>query len=91
MEEQISLTGLSKAKVLMALYDRAKPQGLGMLYTPDPMTEDEAKKLLEQTTYFDYVQGRVMKVELSGDSLDPVLYDRDNGIGAARSAIASLG
>lgn len=37
--------------------------------------------------YFDYLQGRVMKVDLAGDELDPRLYDRDNGEGAARRAI----
>ena len=37
--------------------------------------------------YFDYLQGRVMKVRIQGDELDPRLYDRDNGEGAAEQAI----
>jgi hypothetical protein len=31
-----------------------------------------------------------MKVDLSGDDLDPRLYDRDNGEGAAVNAIKNL-
>ena len=54
------------------------------------MTEAEAQELLDSgQTYFDYLKGRVMKIDLSGDSeLDPRLYDRDNGAGAAERAIA---
>jgi hypothetical protein len=42
------------------------------------------------TRYFDYLQGRVMKVSLEGDELDARLYDRDNGEGAAAEAISAL-
>jgi len=54
------------------------------------MTTEEAASLLESHTYFDYLKGRVMKVDLSGDELDPWLYDRDNGHGAAKRVIDSL-
>lgn len=87
----IALTGLNKADVLAALYNASKPQGKGLLqHTPAPMTQDEAMAKLEKTTYFDYLNGRVMKVDLSGDELDPWGYDRDNGQGAAERAIATL-
>lgn len=42
------------------------------------------------TYHFDYLHGRVMKVDITGDGLDPRLYDRDNGPGAARRALAHL-
>ncbi len=87
----IPLAGLNKADVLAALYNASKPQGMGFMhYNPKPMTRGEAEALLEQTTYFDYLQGRVMKVDLSGDALDPRLYDRDNGQGAAQKAIEAF-
>lgn len=90
-EGNIDISGMSKAKVLVALYNAAKPQGMGFLhYTPFPMSEKEAEELLEDHTYFDYVHGRVMKVDLSGDTLDSRLYDRDNGEGAALRAISSI-
>lgn len=88
----ISIQGLDKAAVLAALYNRAQPQGMmGFLhYNPKPMTAAEAQALLAQTTYFDYVKGRVMKVNLAKDEFDPSLYDRDNGRGAAQEVIDTL-
>lgn len=90
----VDISGLDKAAVLMALYDDAQTQGMGKLhYTPDPLSNAEAQKLLDdlgERKYFDYLRGRVMKVELSGDSFDPGLYDRDNGNGAAEAALRKL-
>lgn len=92
MKKTVSLVGLDKASVLAALYNASKPQGMGFLhYTPEPMTREEAVALLEETEYFDYLKGRVMKVDLDGDELDTWGYDRDNGEGAAEHAIAALG
>lgn len=91
MEKKISLKGLNKADVLAALYNAAKPQGMGFLhYDSKPMTREEAEALLKQTTYFDYLKGRVLKVDLSGDELDPWKYDRDNGQGAAERVITEI-
>ena len=89
MANTIDISKMDKPAVLMALYDNAKAQGLGVLhYTPEPMAREEAVALLAQGTYFDYVHGRVMKVELNcGDELKTSLYDRDNGDGAAAAAL----
>lgn len=88
---KLSLAGLNKADVLAALYNASKPQGMGFMhYDPKPMTREEAEGLLKQTTYFDYLKGRVMKLNLEGDELDMRGYDRDNGQGAAERAIAEL-
>lgn len=41
--------------------------------------------------YFDYLFGRPLKIDLSGDSLDPWGYDRDNGgEGTAERLISEL-
>ena len=41
--------------------------------------------------YFDYLHGRPLKVDLSGDSLRPWGYDRDNGgPGSAARIVESL-
>ena len=91
MSDQISLEGLSKAKVLAGLYNASRPLGMGfMQYDPAPMTEEEAASILEGQKHFDYLKGRVMKMDLSGDSLDPWGYDRDNGVGAAQVVIGVL-
>jgi len=87
----ISLKGLNKADVLAALYNASHPQGMGfMAYDKEPMGREEAESLLANYTYFDYLKGRVMKVELGNDSLDPWGYDRDNGPGAAQRAIDAM-
>ena len=86
---KISTAGMDKAAVLAALYNAAKPLGLGRLqYDPTPMPIETAQALLKSgQTYFDYVQGRVMKVDLSGDEFDSRLYDCDNGKDAAVNAL----
>lgn len=91
MSNEIDITGLDKADVLAALYNASRPLGLGALfYTPQGMTHEEAQAAIAQGTDFDYLHGRVMKVNLAGDSFDPWLYDRDNGYGAAERAVASV-
>lgn len=86
----IDLTGKNKAEVLAKLYNAASVKGFGVLHaSPHDMTVSEAQDILDSgETYFDYFRGRVLKVDLCGDSLDPRLYDRDNGHGAAAAAIA---
>lgn len=87
----MNISHLSKAKVLAALYNNSKPLGMGAFHgLPGNMSEEEATKLLEDDSYFDYVYGRVLKVDLSGDELNTSLYNRDLGEGAAERAIASI-
>lgn len=87
----IDISGYDKADVLIVLYEHARVQGRGFLQaTTEPMSKEEANDLLEEQTDFDYLHGRVMKVDLSGNSFDPRLYDRDNGDGTAQRAIDSL-
>jgi len=87
----IDISKLNKADVLAALYNNSRPLGLGILHSEEKdMTREEAEELLKTQTYFDYLKGRVMKVELSGNEFDPYMYDRDNGEGAAQRVITEL-
>lgn len=88
----MNISGMNKAKILAALYNGSRQQGLGFLNPQGtlPMTEDQAKVLLEKQYYFDYLQGRVMKIDLSKDELFTGLYNRDNGSGAAERIIDGL-
>ena len=64
---------------------------------PGEMTVEEAEKLVTGTrdepgqpssgSYFDYLNGRIIKVNVSKDPLDFRLYDRDHGSGAGDRAI----
>ncbi len=88
----MDISNLNKAQILAALYNDAKPVGMGFLqYDPAPMTEKEAQEILDLgSTYFDYLKGRVMKIDLCGDELETHLYNRDNGEGGAEEIIEKL-
>jgi len=99
----VNTTGIDRAALLAALYDRAQPQGTGFLhFNPAPMTLEEAQQLLDENTqewprnsgkqvcYFDYLKGRVMKIDVLREELDPRLYDRDNGQGAVQGVVNQL-
>jgi hypothetical protein len=90
--DMIPPVGLNKAEVLAKLYNASKPLEMGFLqFTPGDMSVELAQSLLDNgQTYFDYLQGRVMKIDLQYDHLDPRLYDRDNGEGAAKRALGLL-
>ena len=85
----VRFDGLSKAEVLAALYNRARCQGFGVLeFKKAKMSVEQAEILLSQQTYFDYIKGRVLKVDLSGEEgFDERLYDRDNGEDLAQMAV----
>lgn len=103
MSEEIDIKGLDKGDVLAALYNASQPLGMGFLhYDPAEMTADEGRSLVadqlkrtaefgQARAYFDYLKGRVMKVEVSLDTLHPGGFDRDNGEGAARRALVKAG
>lgn len=102
---EIDISQMDKAAVLAALYNRARPLGMGMLqFKPGDMSVEQARTIMTdgdssdypsanepQTTYFDYLHGRVMKINLAGDVLRTGCYDRDNGEGAAEQALRDAG
>lgn len=103
---KISIAGLDRAAVLAALHNHTRAIGLGALHDLHrDMTVDEAKAIIERghdsaamfgkrpsepQLYFDYVQGRPLKIDITGDEFDPWLYDRDAGEGRAAKAIATI-
>ena len=90
----VNIEGLDRAEVIVALYNASKTQGLGFLQEAvgRGFTVEDARECLESgRDYFDYVEGRVVKVDLSsGVEFNPAMYDRDLGDGAAQAAIDSL-
>lgn len=93
--DSIKISHLNKAQVLAALYNASKPLGLGQ-FDPTPMSPQKAQAIIDELTAqarplcFEYIRGRVMHVDLSGEEFDPRLYDRDNGQGAALKAVQAL-
>ena len=51
---------------------------------------DESAAELSVKKYIDYFQGRCIKADISGDYVDPGLYDRDAGSGAFQKIINEL-
>ncbi len=90
----ISIKGIDKAEVLAALYNASRQQGMGFMNQrgQSQMTIEDARKAMDDNPglYFDYLHGRVMKIDLKDDELEEWLYDRDNGKGAAYNAIKHL-
>ena len=89
---EINIENLDKADVLVALYNNARQQGLGLLNKngQQQMTKVDATELLRSQKYFDYVNGRVLKVNLATNTLETALYNRDNGENAAEIALRHL-
>jgi len=93
MSKKINISKMDKVEIFRTLYNNAKPQGMGFLhYDSTPMLREEAETMFNERNdkYFDYVKGRVMKIDLSGDTLDPWLYDRDNGDGEVEYALKDM-
>lgn len=91
----IDISGLPKSKVLAALFNAAAPQGMGMVFgltASSDMTVEEAERIITSgQSYFDYLRGRPLKVNIQGNSFNPQGYDRDNGgAGTAERVIARL-
>lgn len=103
---KINIAGIDKAELFAALYNHAKPMGMGFLhFDPTPLDKESAEKLMARgddshamfpgmstgrALYFDYVKGRPLKIDLSGDEMDTYLYNRDQGDGAAERIVAEL-
>lgn len=86
----ISIKGMDKAEVLQKLFNASKQQGLGLCRKDGArqMTLEEAQaEVAKGQLAFDYLKGRVLKVDLSGDEFCPALFDRDNREGSAADAL----
>lgn len=88
----LDITGIDKAEILAGLFNGSKQQGMGLLDRrgENNLTVPQAREILEEMVCFDYLYGRVLKIGLDSDELDPRLYDRDNGKGAAEKIINQL-
>lgn len=102
-EGEVDISDLDKAALLAALYNNSRPMGMGWLQARDGvMTVEQARAEIEtgddsarmfgkqRELYFDYLRGRPLKIDLSGDVLRTWLYNRDNGRNAAERIVAKL-
>lgn len=90
MVKNMDISGMDKARILVALFNRARAQGLGLPQSFSfKLTVEMAQQAIKDGDMkFDYIGGRSLKVDLSGNTLDTRSYNRDNGQNAAEMAIA---
>ena len=93
----VDIKGLDKAEVLYTLWRHSHTQGNSFLgLTPEGFTLQKARERIKDLQeknarlYFDYVEGHVIKCDITDDTFDEFLYDRDCGPGAAENAINEL-
>lgn len=90
MSDSVDISGINKDLLLEKLWKAAKP---GPVFAgPSEFNLEQAKS--ESSTYgrydFDYVLGRSFKVDLGYDTVNPWLYDRDNGSGKFQSVVDEI-
>lgn len=88
----IDISNKNKADVLAALYNHAKPIGMGTVqYDPRPIDRELAEKIIEKMGYsFGYLKGRPIKTCLEDNIISVWAYNRDNDEeGLAQRAIAT--
>lgn len=84
----VDIKDIDKAVLLTALFNRGKVQG--GLHTKHNrlMNAEEAQALINSRGYdFDYIHGRVMKIDISSDTVNSALYDRNNGDGTCSDVV----
>lgn len=93
----VNIKGLDKAEVLLALWKGSHAQGMSFLGMKNGgLTLEKAEEMVgelkenKRRLYFDYVQGHVIKCDLTNDEFDPRLYDRDCGEGRGEEVIKAL-
>lgn len=98
----IDITGLDKAEVLLALYEGTGVMGLGVLQARSSLSLEDLRDVIEngkprgglfwpmEPWRIDYLFGKPVKVDLTGDSFDPGCYDLDAGEGAAEAVVTKL-
>ena len=99
----IDIKGIDKATLLAALVNAAQPRGMGWFHAGNgPMTREEAQEWIDsgrnhdtvhfpdEPLCFDYVRGRPVQSDLSGDSFNECFYDQNHGQGAAAEVVARL-
>jgi len=72
-DDTLEITGANLIDVVKAAYDLSKPVGMGFMhYTPEPLTDDEARELINGdrsgvALSLDYVKGRACKLVVFKD------------------------
>ena len=91
MNETIDITEVDKVKLLEEMWKGVKPAAFFAMSGTFPPNFDRSKASeAVKNGYIDYFMGRCIKTDLSGDTINPRLYDRDAGQGTLSKIVKTL-
>jgi hypothetical protein len=86
----IDIRGIDKVLLLKEMWNNVPPARYFTIYQKSAPAFDEAGAGAAVKGYIDYYEGRCIKTDLSGDTVDPFLYDRDAGYGTLGFIVEKL-
>lgn len=89
MSTVVDISGLDKVKLLKAMYAYAFESPFSMSPGWTDAYDADAQFAIERG-HIDYFKGRAIKSDLSKDTVDSYLYDRDAGQGRLLKIVARL-
>ena len=88
MNNTVNISNLSKETLLKKLWFGSKNAAVFSNTISLPFDSVKASTAVQKR--IDYFCGRVIKMDISQDSCDSFLYNRDNGDGAVEKIVASM-
>lgn len=87
----VDISGIEKRDLLKALWMNSNSASFFTLSgtSPPDLSEKDIDKAIEKRR-IDYLCGRVIKMDISGDTVDPWNYDRNNGNGSVQKIVNVL-
>jgi len=87
----VDITGIDKIRLLNILWANAKQPGCFSVHAnPMPPGFSEAAAKVAVTKYINYFQGKAIKMDLSGNTIEPHLYDRDFAPGTVAAIVQAI-
>lgn len=86
----VNIRGIDRKTLLKALWSNSKPSAF--FYNPilSPPLSNEELEEASKRDYVDYLCGRVIKVDLSCEYVDPIPYNRTNGSRALQQVVKKV-
>lgn len=86
----IDISDLDKVKLLQMLWENSSPAIFFNAFPIKPPSFDRENASTAVESFIDYYCGRCIKMNLSGDSVDPYSYDRNYGTGTVARIVETL-
>jgi hypothetical protein len=87
---EINIAGIDKAKLLHELWNEGRPAAFYTLARKTQLEWSDTAAVEAVKGSIDYFRGRAIKADLSGDTVDPTIYDDYTEIGTFARVVAKL-